>query len=473
MLRLRFVLTAFAVGTAALATAAAPRPGPLSSEPLQDPSRQQTQLEVSMTDPGYHPRLGIQAFSAPPGDTELAAAARTIAEVLWADLDFEKDYYMISLGEGARIPTAATPQALAVQQWSQLGADFVLMGTARRSGDTFVLDLRSITVRGREPGSQAFGRQYQGCTVQNVRACAHYIADDFHKETRGLEGVAQTRLAFVSNRDRTALTGRPIPNPGVSKEVYIADYDGANQRRVTANQKLNIKPRWSPDASSIVYTSWESGFQDLYVIHPFGRGPRSRPAAGSDEVHNQLGAWSPDGQWLVYASSVNGGRHDVWVVRHDGSARRNLTPNTPNWDDTSPTWSPDGAKIAFTSSRSGTPQIYMMAADGTGVQRIISNQHSDAPTWSPLNYIAFALGGGPGHDIAIYDTLRNEVRVLTDGFGSNESPSVAPNGRHIAFTTTRWGREQIAIVDYPTGRNVRRITEAGANSFPDWSRRPR
>jgi len=185
-----------------------------------------------------------------------------------------------------------------------------------------------------------------------------------------------------------------------------------------------------------------------------------------------LSAWSPDGQRLAFSSARNGGRTDIWVVNRDGSGLRNLTPNTPNWDDSAPTWSPDGTQIAFTSDRSGTNQIYTMAADGTGVRRIISHQHSDRPTWSPLNYVAFTLGSGPGHDIAVYDFLKDEVRVLTDGLGSNGSASVAPNGRHIAFTTTRWGREQVAVIDYPTGRNIRRITDAGTNTYPSWSPTP-
>ncbi len=470
---MRLVVLACVVGGVAVTAAALPDSVVLSASDLQDPPQRQTQLDLSMSGRSYQPRLGLPDFIVPAGDEELAKAARTVAEVLWADLDFEKEFYMIPREESARIPTAASPQALPAQRWAQLGADFVLMGTVRRRGEEFEVDLRSIAVRGRDPGSQHFGRQYQGCTTETPRACAHYIADDFHKETRGLDGVAQTRLAFVSNRDGSPVTGRPMPNPGASKEIYVADYDGANQRRVTANQKLNIAPSWSPDARSLVYTSWESGFQDIYVIHPFGGGPRSRPAAGNEHIHNMLAAWSPDGQRLAFSSARDGGRTDVWVVNRDGSGLRNLTPNTPNWDDSAPTWSPDGTQVAFTSDRSGTNQIYTMAADGTGVRRIISQQHSDRPTWSPLNYIAFTLGSGPGHDIAVYDTLKNEVRVLTDGLGSNGSASVAPNGRHIAFTTTRWGREQVAVIDYPTGRNIRRITSAGSNTYPSWSPMPK
>jgi Tol biopolymer transport system component len=48
-------------------------------------------------------------------------------------------------------------------------------------------------------------------------------------------------------------------------------------------------------------------------------------------------------------------------------------------------------------------------------------------------------------------------------------PSFAPNGRHVVFVTTRWGKSQLAIVDLK-GTLKRRITEVGNNTFPSWSR---
>ncbi len=38
------------------------------------------------------------------------------------------------------------------------------------------------------------------------------------------------------------MTGRQIQNSGQGKEIYIADYDGANQLPVTANRNLNVAP---------------------------------------------------------------------------------------------------------------------------------------------------------------------------------------------------------------------------------------
>jgi TolB protein len=148
---------------------------------------------------------------------------------------------------------------------------------------------------------------------------------------------------------------------------------------------------------------------------------------------------------------------------------RNLTPNTPRSSEGAPTWSPNGAHIAFTSDRTGTNHIFIMNADGTGVRRVTFAEKCDRPSWSALNFIAYTLEKPGGKDVAVTELSRMEARVLTDGLGANDQPTVAPNGRHIAFVTTRWGKHQIAIVDYPDGKNPRQLTTQGNNTYPSWS----
>ena len=69
--------------------------------------------------------------------------------------------------------------------------------------------------------------------------------------------MARTKLAFVSDRNREPVAAT-VEKRDV-KEIYIADYDGANQRRITINRNLNINPNWSPDGRSIAYSSYRTG----------------------------------------------------------------------------------------------------------------------------------------------------------------------------------------------------------------------
>jgi TolB protein len=411
-----------------------------------------------------HQRLAVPDLLVPTGDQELTAAARTIADVLWNDIDFEREYFMIARKASAAVPPAPA-NALPFDQWADVGAEFVLVGSATRNGPDLVVDMRLISVRGESRGRQYFGARYPNCRTQNPRFCAHAIADDFHRQVRALDGVARTKLAFSSDRDASRVAGRPSQTIAVGKEIYISDYDGANQLRLTANRSLNINPSWGPIGGLLAYTSYASGFPDIYLanLSSPGRG-LARPAHGSESVSNQLAAWSPDGSKIAFMSNRSG-NNDVWVVNRDGSGLQNLTNHPAN--DGAPTWSPDGGKIAFTSDRAGANQLYVMNAIGTGLQALV-REKIDRPTWSPLGFIAFTYGGGPSYDIAVYDLNNPGVRVLTNGAGSNESPAVAPNGRHIAFFTTRWGgRPQIAVMDR-AGQTVRQITTTGSNTYPTW-----
>src|SRR5687768_10030767 len=65
---------------------------------------QQSDVSLSLFNPGVHDRLGLPDFVVAGTDAELAAAAKTIADVLWNDLDFEREYYMVDRKASASIP---------------------------------------------------------------------------------------------------------------------------------------------------------------------------------------------------------------------------------------------------------------------------------------------------------------------------------------------------------------------------------
>jgi TolB protein len=413
--------------------------------------------------------VGVQDFIAPAGDAELAEAARTAAQVLWADLDFEKEFYLIDRQASAGIPPASAPANVPIDRWRDLGADFVVIGTASRgAAGEFTVDLQIVTVRGSTAGQVDFSSRYERCTIRNPRWCAHTIADNIHKAKRDLDGVARTKILFTSDRDNRPGATRQV------KEIYVMDYDGANQRPVTAHRSLSMMPVWGADGVTMAYVSYFAGFTDIYLTRPDGRGT-VRPANGSPDIRNYSPAISPDGTRLLFASSRNSaaGHFDVFIVNLDGTGLKNLTPNTPDSSESTPAWNPTGTEIAYTSDRTGVNQIWIMSPEGLGVRRVPTDKHCDRPTWSLQNFIAFAYGPQSGpHDIALYDLQSAKIMILTDGVGSNGSPAVSPNGRHVVFMTTRWGGNQLAVVSRKGGP-PRRLTEAGNNSYPNWSRSPR
>jgi TolB protein len=447
--RIALILTAVALTIAAAAAQQSSAPG--------SPSPQQpSDLAVVINgDPGTPPRYAVPDFVALSPDA--AAEAKTLGEVLWNDLNYERELYMIPRDTYSTVPAARTADQVPFASWRELGADAVVFGTVQKSGTTVTVQVRLFNVRTRQ---SVFSKEYTG---SNPRLVAHTASDEIFLQQRALKGVARTKLAFTSDRNRQTIAG-PIKNRDV-KEIYIADYDGANSRRITTSRDLNITPVWSPDAKAIAYTSYRRVVPDIFVSLIY-QGIMQNPTKGRGS--NFLPVYSPDGTRMAFMSNRDG-NPEIYVMNVDGSNVRRVT-NHPGGD-SSPTWAPNGRDLAFTSDRSGTPQIYIVSADGTNLRRITTGEsYADRPTWSPapFNEIAYTARSGPGFDIKVYDIGTGQSHAITFGEGSNESPAYSPNGRHLAFPTTRWGRVQVATMTRD-GRDVRQITRDGNNWTPSWS----
>ena len=439
--------------------------GGLQPSAQQSPAPQQpTDVELVISgDGGTPPRYAVPDFVAvTPDMTEIA---RVLGPVLFDDFTFEREVTLVARDVVATVPAARAADQVPFGSWREVGADAVVFGSVQRSGTAISVQVRLFNVRTRQ---QVFGQEYTGTTT-NPRSFAHRIADDIHKQQRQLRGVAQSKIAFVSDRTRTQATGSARRKD--VKEIYVADYDGANQRRVTISSDMHLNPNWAPDGSGLAYSSWDgaaSGLEVDIVLSYIYKGVREVPTKGIRSNYHP--AFSPDGS-LVAFSSNRDGVNDIYVMNRDGSNVRRLTNN--NAIDSTPTWSPSGNQIAFVSDRDspGQPKLYWMNADGSGQRRVgVPDSWHDKPTWAPAPYneIAYSARVGGGFDIKVYDIATQTVRSVTSGEGSNESPAYSANGKHIAFSSTRQGRSQIFTIGRD-GRGLRQITRDGTNQSPAWS----
>ncbi|MGB7218499.1 MAG: hypothetical protein WBD07_06790 [Vicinamibacterales bacterium] len=446
-------LVAFVVAVDLITLAAGP-----SQQPPTPAPQQPTDITTTLTGAGGAPQIAVAVFVPLARDETTVTVARTISQVLFDDLTFEREFALIPRDTYSSIPAATSFDDVPFDRWRELNIDGLIIGTVQVTDNVLTLEVRLLNVRTQQ---QAFGRRYTGSPA-DPRVYAHTVSDELHQQQRALRGVARTKLTFVSDRDGDRLAG--IEDRGV-KEVYFSDYDGENQRRLTVGRTLNITPVWSPDGRSIAYTSYRRGVPNIFISNIY-QGTLEELTKGNG--NNYLPSWSPDGRRVCFTSSRDG-NPELYVANRDGSNVVRLT-NHPAIDG-SPTWSPSGTQIAFTSDRSGSPQIYVVDADGLGLQKITSESYADRPTWSPppYNEIAYTARAGRTLDLKVINMATREIRQLTFGEGDNESPAWAPNGRHLAFVSTRAGRKQIFTVA-GDGKNVRQITRSGNNSYPDWSK---
>lgn len=441
-------------------------PTTAASQPPTGAAQQPTDVTVRLEGvSGLPPKLAVAPFVAASSDAETVAAAKTITDVLFDDLSYEREFYMIGKDVIATVPRLSSIDDVQMDRWRELNANGVVAGSVQKTGTGVIVRLKVVEVGS---GRLLLGKEYSG-SIANPRLYAHTISDEIHRQLRGLKGVARTKLAFTSDRDAERMRG-PQGDRDI-KEIYMADYDGAAPKRITVSRTLNVAPAWSPDGQALAYTSFRSGqfsvFQDI-IVSLLYKGVRQTPLNGDPAKQNYLPAWSPDGSKLAFTSNRDG-NPEIYVVNRDGSGLRRLTNHSAI--DSTPTWNPAGTQIAWTSDRTGNPQIWLMNADGTGQRKLTSESWCDRPTWSPdpFNEIAYASRTGAGFDIRIFSFAKGESVRVTDGIGTNESPAFAPNGRHIAFTSTRSGKQQIFTIARD-GNDLRQITREGNNGYPNWSR---
>jgi TolB protein len=432
------------------------------------PPPQQQPPEISLTitgGPGTPPHFAVPDFLPLTSDADTVAASKTIGQVLWDDLRFEREFDLIPRDTYASIPVAKSGTDVPFDRWRELGTDGLVIGTVQKTGTGMRVEVRLYQVA---TGKVAFSKLYeQGIapgTPVNPRLFAHTVADEILLQQRNLHGVARSKIAFDSNRDAERVGGTIEERQ--AKELYVCDYDGANQRRITVGRTLSISPTWSPDGRALAYTSFARGFPDVYVSFIY-QGILQKPTHGTGQ--NFLPAYSPDGTRIAFVSNRDG-NDEIYVMNGDGTNVRRLTRSQAI--DSTPTWSPNGEQIAFTSDRTGAPQIWIMNADGTEPRQVTRESYCDRPTWSPAPYneIAYASRTSPGgFDIKVMDLARMQATPITFGEGSNESPAYSANGRHLVFMSTRGGgRAQLYTVGRD-GRDLRQLTRVGSNFMPNWS----
>ena len=352
------------------------------------------------------------------GDRELAA---TVAEQLKADIDFSGLLETVPEGEGFA------------------EADVEIRETAEG------IQLQAEVSSGGEP---LLARSYTGSSVYSL---VHAFADDLVFDLTGEEGIASTRVGFVT---RT----------GSGYALAVRSMDPRNSVRLMQSEEVITTPAWSPQGSSIVFASFQSGNCDLWT---YDFSEASAKKLLSSPGLNASPAWSPDGTTLA-ATLSREGNIDIYTVDPETTSITRLTLR--NSIETSASWSPTGRQLIFTSDRLGYPQLYVMDSSGGTARRMTtSHGYCDSPAWSPDGErIAYTAMAGRDFHIFVMDADGSNVRQVTFDGTLNEDPCWGPTGRHIAFSSDMDGERAVFIVEL-NGLTVRRLSDGGESYCPTWS----
>ncbi|MEY4512790.1 MAG: hypothetical protein RLZZ450_4912 [Pseudomonadota bacterium] len=323
--------------------------------------------------------------------------------------------------------------------WQSVGAQGVIKGDVRQTGSAIAVTMQFFEIaRGTAP---TLKRTYNG-NVSELRTYMHSFANEVVKLLTGETGVFGTRLVFARRQ-----------GPG-RKDVYVADFDGANLARASLGRGVSMLPTFG--AGGVWYS----------VLTPDGMfitraGNNDKPIVKGAGLHMGV---SFCGARMVF-SSTRDGNSEIYSANADGSDIRRLT-NDPGID-VSPSCSASGT-IAFVSNRHGSPQIWTMDANGGGQKRVTyKGEYNQTPAWCPdpkKQLIAFT-GRDTNMDVFTINLANGEYTRITQAQGTNKDPAFSPDCRMIAFASSRGG----IYLSNPQGLNQIRVV-SGAAETVRWSR---
>ncbi|MDH5465899.1 MAG: Tol-Pal system beta propeller repeat protein TolB [Candidatus Aminicenantes bacterium] len=407
----------------------------------------QQEVVISIKDGMPAIPLALPEFITQSPSPEIRAFGKELHQIIAGDLDYSRVFQLLPKSYYSYI-RPLNPKNIFFKDWQSIQATLLLVGILSESEQKdFLFEGKIYDVKS---GRFIFGKRYQSAKSL-LRLVAHKMADEIMK-IYGERPIFTSKIVFISDRDG-------------NDELYMMDYDGHNQTRLTFNKIIDYMPAWTTEGEKIAYTSYRGTEAGLYIYNPYEGTRKEVMSTGT----NYAPSFSPDGKKLAFCSTIEEGNSEIYVANSDGTDIRRITFN--NAIDTSPAWSPNSREIAFTSDRGGTPQIYIMDAEGSNVRRVsFGGSYHDAPAWSPTgDRIIYVSRVDQIFDLYVLNLRTNKIIKLTESTARNESPCWSPDGRHIIFSSNLNGTIQLYTIDYD-GRNLKRLTSRGNNKLPDWSR---
>src|SRR5213595_2492488 len=257
-------------------------------------------------------------------------------------------------------------------------------------------------------------------------------------------------------------------------DLYLADAEtGRVKRRLVRStlsnnyeslRFINSAGSFSPDGRYFAIAAKHKDKDDLVILD-----------VKKDEEVRRIGvplnglttpSWSPDGKRLVF-TGYDGGLSDLFVVNADGSGLHRLTND--KYADLQPSWAPDGKTIAFATDRGaatdfnalkfGNLRIALLHLDNGSIEvlRHMDQGKNIDPAWAPDGRsLAFVSDRNGISNIFLYDLSDGNIYQLTDVFtGVSGITALSPclswahEADRLAFAYYEDGEYNVYAVDNP------------------------
>jgi len=290
---------------------------------------------------------------------------------------------------------------------------------------------------------------------KDLHGWGHAISDSLWPNLTGEKGFFSTKIVYCKKVE--------LPGKKSLKHIYVADYDGSNEKLLVSTPTINVAPRWNNDPKRplIFYSEHTNKNVRLMVVDMKGR----RKVASNFDGLNILSAFSPDGKRFAYCASRGDGACQIYF--YDGELKR-LTQNGNN---ISPTFADNGNTLYFCSDAyTKNPQIYSYDLKTKKTRRISKSGFEVSTTFCPTkNLLAYSKMVRGTMQIFTYNPSDNSHKQITFGRGNKEECSWSPCGNYILFSVEKNNKSRLATMNLLTG-NMKYITGAHDSCYyPNWA----
>jgi hypothetical protein len=316
-------------------------------------------------------------------------------------------------------------------------------------------------------------------------AGAEYVEIPVGPYDETLRSLAAERARFLVLHRSTTHTLRPALRPLMYDREVIAGelrfnqvyfepgvvlvYERTGRAEPLKSESLTAQasgtvvfPAWSPDGRMIAYRSSDSSGNGGIFVVSVGGGEPQRAISGPAIVDPI--SWAPDSRRIAFASA-SGGNTDIYIFDVFSGALEHVT--THDGSDTSPSWSSDGNEIAFCSDRGGMKEVWVKDLSSGALTQLTSDGGNTFPSIAPDGRRIAWLHESRG--LTIEDRLTGERVAVSSPREVSFTPAWSPDGRVIAVTAQDWGGADVYLAA-ADGTGALLLTKSVAgDGMPSWA----